>query len=169
MVAKRNWIFDQKLSDVIGQAEKDNILDDKTGITFQTCNYNTFIFPTQYCYLIDTCHNYDFYDLFDDIDYNLEDDIVKEMNEKCKVLYEYKINSLNGVRDLLDMNILPFMGRYWAADCEVFGSFPYKKDRLGLLSSYSVCPKDYYHETFVLDNGDKYCLDCYRSEKYWAE
>lgn len=140
MIAARDFDDDQELIKVV--KEKD--IPNGCGISFNTCNYRTYISETKNFYLIFTSRNHCFrYELKGVIDFLPEE--IKEEFERIEFSPQID-NCLSGIKNHYT---------YWYPECDVIGTSPQK---------IGYCDK-HYDDMIKLENGDIICPWCYK-DKY---
>jgi len=180
MVKAREWEDDKKLSAIINKMKAkplESFAGGKVGISFSTCNYDTFIMECDTFYAVATCHNHDFYDLFHgyDVDGDSEE-VRKQLVDLGLHIYGYEngdpLSSIDGGDLYESIERIKYLCEYWFPEYDLIGELetetryynsggkqiPYKEEK--------HCEVHPYDDRMIrLRSGKVVCPLCYRRIK----
>ncbi len=162
MIPYRNWKDqDTELLETIKKAE-DKGIDKNISITFNSCNYDTFIKSTMNYIVIMTCNNHPFYEIFEDYNIqNIPKEVINVFEEK-KLPIEYPIKILE------DLDYKMYGHEYWMPIYNLFIkkiNWDEKQDTVFPEKwKTGFCKKHFSEIVKLIDINEIYCPDCYIEE-----
>lgn len=155
MIPMREWENDDdKLLDKI-KILRENNLNFYTPISFLSCNYDTYIYPTTKYYVIMTCNNHPFYQIFGENQHSMYDgSIPSEIKEELK---EYNKNEINYLEDL---DCAYYGKEFLSLENGVYFVVPYDNDDF-ISGKNEFCKTHYQYPVKIKNEKELCCLHCY--------
>ena len=131
-------------------------------VSFNTCNYRTYIMPAGEHFLIETCNNHEF-NLRGQSDYRAVPETVfsQILEQKPEILSELDNNHVvNSLGDLWEQvaQYLPQLTYYWFVDCGVVGRE--LQVAFGQRQGVAPCPEHSWSNKILLKTGEIICPRC---------
>lgn len=155
MIPMREWENDD--DELLNKIKilRENNLNLYTPISFLSCNYDTYIYPTTNYYVIMTCNNHPFYQIFGDYQHSTYD---KNIPSEIKKEFENKHN--NSINYLEDLDCCYYGKEFLSLENGIYFTVP-NDDDVPEQHRYKLCKTHYRYPVKIKNEKELCCLDCY--------